>query len=202
MNHPSAHNNFRIFFERGIGRKSNVVLEHGCGVQQDIELAAEDYKFAGDHGHSEAQWNYEFLIVFSNFCPINPSDDSLTNDFIACLEEPGFLTTDYTELLASIARFKGSITSQANHFTPPANLQEKSELGKGDSSQQNQLFEHEADMLKTLKHPFILEFCKHTPGDQTNCASIVSEFAVNGSLADHLPWADADFEGCDKIVIR
>jgi TPR repeat protein len=33
-------------------------LKHGRGVKQNIEMVVEYYKFATDHGHSEAKLNF------------------------------------------------------------------------------------------------------------------------------------------------
>jgi TPR repeat protein len=148
----------------------------GGGIEQNIGLAAEYYKFAAEHGHPEGALNYGCCLRLlgrwkvpdrsSDFCANPPSGDSFAHDFIACLDEPGLLTADSPELLALMARFKELIASKTNHSTPPVKLREKSKLGEGDSlaalksartPQQNQLIEHEADMLKTLKHPFIRE---------------------------------------------
>jgi hypothetical protein len=197
-------------------------LEHGCGVEQHIELVADYYQFAADHGHSEAQLNYHRCLRLlrrwkvpdrsSDFCGNPPSDDSLASDFIACLEEP----SGSIELLASIARFRDSIAAKTRQFTSSAKLLSEIRLGEGDSSvvtlirdpdgnlsvmklaktsNEDKLIEHEAKLLKALRHPLILQFREYKPGDQRNCASIVTEFAVNGSLADHLPWAN-DSDQC------
>jgi serine/threonine protein kinase len=50
-----------------------------------------------------------------------------------------------------------------------------------------ELIRREAAILKTLKHPLILELRNHISEMDDHNSSIVTEFAGNGSLADHLP---------------
>jgi serine/threonine protein kinase len=62
------------------------------------------------------------------------------------------------------------------------------------------LIRREAVILKTLKHPLILELREHIPETIAKNSVIVTEFAGNGSLADHLPPSHCPLTGANRIT--
>jgi serine/threonine protein kinase len=63
-----------------------------------------------------------------------------------------------------------------------------------------ELIRREAAILKTLKHPLILELRDHIPERDDGNSAIVTEFVGNGSLANHLPPAECPLTGVDRIT--
>jgi hypothetical protein len=59
-----------------------------------------------------------------------------------------------------------------------------------------ELIRRETVILKTLKHPLILDIRENIPDN----LRIVTEFAGNGSLADHLPPAAFLLSGANRIT--
>jgi serine/threonine protein kinase len=62
-----------------------------------------------------------------------------------------------------------------------------------------ELIGRELEVLKTLKHPLILELREQISDSQHN-SMIVTEFAGSGSLADHLPPAEFPLSGANRIA--
>jgi aurora kinase len=58
----------------------------------------------------------------------------------------------------------------------------------------------EADILKTLKHPLILQFRNHISDTHNHNSLIVTEFVGNGSLANHLKPAKFPLRGANRIT--
>jgi TPR repeat protein len=211
--HPDGANNFGF------------CLEYGRGVQQNIEMAAQFYKFAADRGHSEAKFNHRrCLRLLGRWEPSDrssdavshpPSVDRLTHIFRDFLQKPEPLDNDCRRLLNSFERLKAKtevlvgLTSSQVKWIP-------NEIGRGETSavtlssdsngvlsavktlfspERAVLIRRETAILKTLKHPLILNI-----SDSQNNSSIVAEFAGNGSLANHLPPAECPLRGANRIT--
>jgi TPR repeat protein len=94
-------------------------LEHGRGVEQDIQLAAQYYKSAADRGHPEGRLNYcHCLRLLGRWNPPDrssqvtvqpPSNDFLAGLFFDCLKEPEALESASAEIIDSIQRLRASL---------------------------------------------------------------------------------------------
>jgi TPR repeat protein len=205
-------------------------LEHGSGVERDIEMATEYYKFAADEGHSEAKLNYNrCLRLLGEWEPSDrsseivshpPSFDHLSHIFRDFLNHPELLDADGRRLFNSFERLKAqSIIPIISNRSPVK--WNPNELGSGDSSAVKlsldskplllavktslnpnlaELVQREADSLKTLKHPLILELRWHASENRDQNATIVTEFAGNQSLAGHLPPSRSCLSGPNRIT--
>jgi serine/threonine protein kinase len=63
-----------------------------------------------------------------------------------------------------------------------------------------ELVEREAVILKTVKHPLIVELLEHDSDTSNHNSAIVTEFAGNGSLANYLSSAEYPLIGANKIA--
>jgi serine/threonine protein kinase len=63
-----------------------------------------------------------------------------------------------------------------------------------------ELIQREDSILKTLKHPLILELRKHIFDTPDHNSAIETEFAGNGSLASHLPPSKCSLSGANRIT--
>jgi hypothetical protein len=202
--HPDGANNFGFS------------LEHGRGVERNIEMASEYYKFAADCGHSEAKLNHlrclrllgqwEPLDRSSEIVSHSPSVDRLSEIFRDFLQNPKPLNDDERRLLSSFERLRTPTTipmiSDSSGVEWILN-----EIGRGDSSfvklsldsKSNliavktslnskcaEFIQREAVILKTLKHPLIVELRKDISDTPDHNSMIVTGFVGNGSLASHL----------------
>jgi hypothetical protein len=216
--HPDGANNFGF------------CLEHSRGVQQNIELATKYYKFAADHDHSEAKLNHDrCLRLLGQWKPPDRSSEvvshpqpveRLSHIFRDFLNNPEPLDDDGRRLLNSFERLRASTTipvisdSSTVEWIPE-------EIVKGDSSvvklsldsKSNltvvktsvkpncaELIRREDSILKTLKHPLILEPRRHIFDTPDHNSAIVTEFAGNGSLASHLPPSKCRLSGANRIT--
>jgi TPR repeat protein/serine/threonine protein kinase len=194
-------------------------LEHGRGVKQDIEAAVECYKFARDHGHPEGDLNYRRCLRIldrwdvpdrsSKIADHLPSDDYFFHLFANNVKDP----KARPEIIASIERLKSTV---------PIGVKVKSEWIGGklwDSSTSKvkliadsdgkltalktlssesviKLFQRGLENLKLLNHPLIVKW--HSLGGMNHSSAIATEFAGNGSLADHLPGSG----NCDLCPLQ
>jgi serine/threonine protein kinase len=62
------------------------------------------------------------------------------------------------------------------------------------------LVRREAIILKTVKHPLIVEFLGDISDTSDHNSAIVTEFAGNGSLANHLSRAEYRLSGANRIT--
>jgi serine/threonine protein kinase len=62
------------------------------------------------------------------------------------------------------------------------------------------LIRREAAILKTLKHPLILQLRQDISDTPDHNSAIVTEFEGNGSLANHLPPAECILSGANRIT--
>jgi serine/threonine protein kinase len=134
--------------------------------------------------------------------------DDLAEQFIACLDDPLLFDRDSPQLLDSIERLKLSRMPNPPFSESAISHLNKTEIGRGDSSivrlalnnhgkivavktsmpgVDREVIRREAVIHKQLKHPFVLRFREFNPGSPTQLPSIVTDFAGNGCLADHLP---------------
>jgi serine/threonine protein kinase len=143
----------------------------------------------------------------------------LSDIFRGFLENPEPLDDDGRRLLNSLQRLKAPSIAHGIPNSPPVEWV-LDEIGCGDSSvvklscdlkgelsavktsrtpNHAELIRREAAILKTLKHPLILELhdILETPAHK---AAIVTEFEGNGSLADHLPPAKCCLSGANRIA--
>jgi hypothetical protein len=84
-------------------------------------MAADYYKFATDHGHSEADINYRRCCrLLGRWDPPDRSSDvsshrlsrdTLAEALIACLQEPAHFDAEFPDLIAAIERLKRSMNS-------------------------------------------------------------------------------------------
>jgi TPR repeat protein/serine/threonine protein kinase len=215
LNEPSAENSFGICLERGIGVHTNLTLaahyyqraaahgdpdgannfgfclEHGRGVEQNIEAAAECYKFARDHRHSEAVLDRSSKIADSR-----PLDDHLAHLFIDCLKDPNVSP----ELIHSIQRLKATMPSgpklTVKAIADKLRCETSSHVKLTVDSNGNltvvktvsdphpiERIEREATIHKMMNHPLIV---KYFPTPLNQSPAIITEFALNGSLRNHL----------------
>jgi TPR repeat protein len=216
--HPDGANNFGF------------CLEHGRGVEQNIELATEYYKFAADCGHSEAKLNHNRCLrlldrweppdLSSEIVSHPPSLDRLFNLFSGLIENPEPLDDDNVRLLNSFERLRTpteiSIISDSSVIKWISD-----EIGIGDSSVVKlsldsksqliavktslnprfaELIRREAVILKTVKHPLIVELVGDISDTPDHNSVIVTEFAGNGSLANHLSSAKCPLSDSNKIA--
>jgi hypothetical protein len=216
--HPDGANNFGF------------CLEHGRGVEQDIEMAAEYYKFASDHGHSEAKLNHKrCLRLLGSWEPPDRSSDIVSHppsvDFLCklfgdFLENPKPLDDDDRRLLSSFDRLRTPTEMPviSRSLTVEWVLDE---IGSGDSSvvklsfdskskltavktssnpKYAKLIQRESAILKTLKHPLIVELRNHICETREHNSVIVTEFARNGSLTNHLSSSKYRLKGANRIT--
>jgi hypothetical protein len=211
----------RIFpLRRTIVSSRRFCLEHGRGVQQNIGLAAEYYKFAADRGHPEGKLNYQRCLRLlgrwevpdrsSDVSAHPPSHDDLAHQFIDCPKDPDALHGVASESLTSIEQLKASMTTQTHLHPAAAELDARSDFGRGDTSvvrharcQEGTLvavktsviqgsiamIQREAAIHRKLNHSLVLAFRDDVAGVADRNSAIVTEFAANGSLASHLSSA-------------
>jgi hypothetical protein len=205
-------------------------LEHERGVEQNIEVATEFYKFAADRGHSEAKLNHNpCLRLLSGWEPPDrssetishpPSLDCLSNLFSAFIEHPELLDENSRRLLNSFERLKAPTEIpvisdwSVTKWIP-------NQIGSGDSSVVKpswdsksrltavktslepkfaELGRREAVILKKVKYPLIVEFLGDISDKPDHNSVIVTEFAGNGSLANHLSPAECPLNGANRIT--
>jgi TPR repeat protein len=119
-------------------------LEDGRGVEQDIPLPADYYKSAADGDHPERRLNYRrWLPLLGRRNPPNqssqvtvcpPSNGRLTGPFAECLKEPEALMDASTKFIPSIERLNASVSAETKFHGQTGNWNNKSQLGRGDSS--------------------------------------------------------------------
>jgi hypothetical protein len=216
--HPDRANNFGF------------CLEHGHGVKQNIELAAQFYKFASDCGHSEAKQNYKRCLRLLGQWEVPdrsweivshpPSVDHLFNIFHNFRQNPDRLDDDQRRLLNSFERLRSPTAilvisnssevkwildklGQGDSSIVKLSLDSKSVLGALKTSLNancNELIEREAAILKRLKHPLVVELHKDISRRSNRNSTIVTKFALNGSLANHLPPTECGLIGATRIT--
>jgi serine/threonine protein kinase len=152
----------------------------------------------------------------------SPSVDHLSDIFGDFLKNPDRLNSDEYRLLSSFDQLKTATiipaisNSSAVEWIP-------NEIGSGDSSvvklsldskSQSYLnavktslnpkcaefIRREASILETLKHPLILELRHHISDTPEHNSVIVTEFAGNGSLANHLQPTKCRLSGANRIT--
>jgi serine/threonine protein kinase len=179
-------------------------LERGRGVHEDIEAAAECYAFAADHGHPEGELNFRRCLRIlgrfesdrsSRVSDPPQSDNPLTKLFLDCLDDPEAVDRARPETIASLQQLKASIAPNTNGPGQSAVLMTETALTETvklveDSDgnwavMKTAVSSREVDALKHLNHPLIIQLHKHSS------EAIVTEFAPNGSLADHLSWTES-----------
>jgi serine/threonine protein kinase len=179
-------------------------LEHGRGVEQDFRSAAECYKFARDHGHSEAELNYRRCLRIlgcwdipdrsSQIVHSRPVNDNFTHLFIDCLNDSDLSP----EIISSIEGLKETIPDCPG-FTAKlvggklfpssvVSLEADSDgrlmaVKSAGSSVPIERVKRDVGILKRMNHPLIV---KYFPNTMNHNSTIRTEFAVNGSLANHL----------------
>jgi TPR repeat protein len=192
-------------------------LEHGRGVEQYIQFAAEYYRFAADHGHSEGGLNYRHCLrllgrwdppdCFSQVSVRPPSKDCLAKLLVNCLKEPKALDRASLELIASIERLKSSVSAEAKLQVRTVTWSTRSEFGRGDSSVVTLVRSPEGILLsvKAAETSRDVELIKReiaihtkfkhplilefrrTHSGRLGRSTIVTEVAGNGLLVSHLP---------------
>jgi serine/threonine protein kinase len=130
------------------------------------------------------------------------SDHPLTKLFLDCLNDSEVIDRAHPETIASIQRLKDSMTPHTNGLGQKAVFVTETSLTKVVKLVENSdgnweirkspVGAHEMDVLKCLNHPLIIKSHKNSAG------AIVTEFAPNGSLADHLPSS----KGADLCQLR
>jgi serine/threonine protein kinase len=63
-----------------------------------------------------------------------------------------------------------------------------------------ELIQREAVILKTMKHPLIVELLEYISDTPDHNSAIVTEFAGNGSLANHLSSTECPLSGANRIT--
>jgi TPR repeat protein len=197
-------------------------LEHGRGVQQNIQMASEYYKFASDHGHSEAKLNHKrCLRLLSKWEPPDRSSDAISHP-----PNPNHLSAIIHDLLkipgpfndhrllnifqpltipikiplisnSSIVKWILDKLGNGNSSVVKLSFDSKSNLIVVKTSQNSdhaELIQWETIFLKTLKHPLILKLHNHQN------SMIVTEFARNGSLMNHLSSSQCPLSGANRIT--
>jgi serine/threonine protein kinase len=193
-------------------------------------LATEHYKFAADRGYSEAKLNHSrCLRLLGQYEPSDrsseivshpPSLDRLSNLFRGFLENPEPLDDDGRRLLNSFERLK-TPTAIPIILDPWGIKWIPDQIGSGDSSVVKlsldsksrltavktslkpkfaELIRREAVILKTVKHPLIVEFLGDISDKPDHNSVIVTEFAGNGSLANHLSQSEYPLSGANRIT--
>jgi serine/threonine protein kinase len=149
-----------------------------------------------------------------------PSLDRLSNLFRGFLENPELLDDDGRRLLNSFDRLKARteirvisdssvikwISDQigsGNSSVVELSLDSTSRLTAVKTSLNPnfvELIRREAVILKTMKHPLIVEFLGEISDPYDQNSVIVTEFAGNGSLTNHLSSAEYPLSGANRIT--
>jgi TPR repeat protein len=169
-------------------------LEHGRGVEQDIERACEYYKKAWDLGHSEGVLNYRRCLrllgcwdggVRSATAEAKPPFEDVPGRAVDRLK----FFLDRKSIVESIDNWtigsevgRGSISSVRLARDPERCLMRAVKISL--DKRGRVYFERERHIQGMLNHPLILGFDGFF--ESSRPAVIVTEFAGNGSLADHL----------------
>jgi serine/threonine protein kinase len=185
---------------------------------------------AADRGHSEAKLNHNRCLRLlgqweasdrsSETISHPPSLDCLSNLFRGFLENPEPLDDDGRWLLRSFERLKASTEtpvisdSSVIKWIP-------CQIGSGDSSVGElsldsksrltavktslnpkfaELIRREAVILKAVKHPLIVELLGDISDTSDHNSQIVTEFAENGSLTNHLSSAEYPLRSSNRIA--
>jgi serine/threonine protein kinase len=193
-------------------------------------MAAEYYKFAADCGHSEAKLNHDRCLRLlgrwegsnrsSEIVWHPPSFDRLTGIFRGFLDNPEPLDDDSRRLLNSFERLRVAATIPTFEDSAPDQWI-LDEIEGGDSSivqfvldsktnlnvkktslnpNSAEMIRWEAVILKTLKHPLIVQLKEHEFETPDHNSVIVTEFSGNGSLANHLPPTKCPLNGRNRIT--
>jgi TPR repeat protein len=214
-NHALAAHYFELSAAQGDPDGANnfgFCLEHGRGVRQNIEAASKWYRFAANHGHPEGEVNYQRSLRLlgrwnvpdrSDKISDRPRSDSLAQKFIEGLKD----LTAGAELIASIQRLKATMGQETNCATEEWT---GAEVGRGNSgivilgksgggeliavktaerSETEESIRREIRILKRMNHPLVVRIGDRPSGGSDQRLAVVTEFAPNGSLADHLPDA-------------
>jgi serine/threonine protein kinase len=193
-------------------------------------MAAEYYKFASDQGHPEAKLNHaRCLRLLGRWQPPDRSSkpvshptslDRLSEMFRGFLDNPDPQDSDARRLLSCFERARASTPIPV--ISTSLDLEwVQDPIRSGDSSvvtfaldsqshltavktalspDHADLIRREAAILKTLKHPLILELREDISETIGRSSAIVSEFAGNGSLANHLPPTNYPLTGANRIT--
>jgi serine/threonine protein kinase len=252
LGNGSAQNSFGIFLERGIVFRSNQSLaahyfelsalqgnrdgannlgfcfEHGRGVCQNIESAAEWYRFAADHNHPEGEMNYQRCLRLLGDWHIpdrsfsiadQPRSDDLRRKFHTAVEDSVAADCAGAELVAAIRRLKNETAECPVSRTEWIDIR----VAQGNSTVVfekdcegftaiktaavpvvNESLQREIAILKRLNHPLVVHLRKSLSGAVSSNLAVMTEFVENGSLADHLPDAEngelSRLSGSTRIV--
>jgi hypothetical protein len=187
-------------------------LEHGRGVKQDIHAAVECYKFAHDHGHPEGELNYRrCLRVLERWTAPDRSSrisdhsttvDSLTRLFLGPLENPKVRSefADSIKQLKSLTKvgraprteWATEILAKDGYTTVTLEIEPDEVLTAVKTAKYptgKEEIQREVAILKRLDHPLIVQVRRQSLDPVNGYLSLVTEFPLNGSLADHLSGA-------------
>jgi serine/threonine protein kinase len=168
--------------------------ERGIGVQQNIAIAAEYYRFAANRSHSEGNLDYKgclrlvdrwespdrkfetvshpvsvdrFCDIFHRFLQNTEPPDDDPHRLLRLLRTPfiSISISSVVELLANEIWRKDSFVVTLSLYAG--------------------ILRRKAAILKKLKHPFILEYKRFNFETPNRDSTIVAEFAGNGSFANH-----------------
>jgi serine/threonine protein kinase len=137
-----------------------------------------------------------------------PSRDDLAAKFIGGLDDPKQFDADSTKFLESVQRLKESrikrrmISSASAEFKIETQIKvtpffqislKRSSNGtliavkRSESDAGSQRIHRGAFIQRSLSHPLLIGFHKFIPQSDSEKTTIITEFAGNGTLADHLP---------------
>jgi serine/threonine protein kinase len=192
-------------------------LEHGRGVSQNIQIAADCYKFTLDHGHEGALVNYQrCLRLLGRWNPQNrsfdfrlsaPSRNDLADPLIASLDDPGQFDSENCELKASIEKLRNSrmtrpVLPALEKCVPHAVLPEPdcvehvvAECMDGTfvmvkTTKNNEgvsVVERDRDIHTFLSHPLVVRVRGFAPHKSSLMPAIATEFVGRGRLTSQLP---------------
>jgi serine/threonine protein kinase len=184
-------------------------LEHGRGVCQNIELAAEYYKRAADCGHPEAEQNYQRCLRLLGRWNV-PDRSSIVSEEKPSFDERKIEGADrVTSSLKMFAETKQSIQSMKSwrfgeqiwedrfsvvKLAEDPQRKVKRAVKTIRSSMNIRYLKRESSFLARLNHPLIVGFEGHIPATVTHSEALVTELVPNGSLSDHLPSFDNSTE--------
>jgi hypothetical protein len=212
------------FYERAAKRchrdganNFGICLEHGRGVEENIEMASEYYKFAADQGHSEAKLNFKRCLRLLDpwESPNRPSEI-----FSGFLKDPKPSDEDSRRLLSSFEQLKTptKIPVISNSFkvnwipieiesgdssVVKLTLDSKSGLIAAKTSKtpnHAEFIRWEVFIHKTFKHPLILKSQRDISESLDHNSVIVTEFAGNGSLVSHFPLSGISLSGAKMLT--
>jgi TPR repeat protein len=221
--HPDGANNLGFCLEHGLGVERNLRL-----AAEYYKFAADHGHAEGRVNYGRwlrllGKWEGPDRSADTSCQP--PSRDDLAAKFIGGLDDPKHFDADSTKFLESVQRLKESRIKRRMISSAPAELKVETQIKitpffgisfkrssngtliavkRSESDAGSQRIHRGAFIQRSLSHPLLIGFHEFIPQSELEKTTIITEFAGNGTLADHLPITaereKSGLSGTNRIV--